>query len=64
MDEDVMKKPWCCFDCSSKFTFGDCRTKRGSPNIHCPKCDSANLHPIDGDVREVPEYVGPVGTMN
>ncbi len=61
---DVMTDPWCCLSCSSKFTFGDCKTKRNSPDIYCPKCGSANLHPIDGVVYELPEYVGEIGTIN
>ncbi len=59
---DVMDDPWCCLLCYSKFTFGDCKTK--SNNIYCPKCNSANLHPIDDVVHELPEYVGEIGTVN
>ena len=61
---DVMEQPWCCLDCSSKFTFGDCQTKRGSPNIHCPECGGANLHQIGGTMHAVSEYVGPIGPVN
>ena len=61
---DVMDEPWCCLGCSSKFTFGRCVTKRGSPDLHCPKGGSANLHPIDGKSHEVREYVGPIGPLN
>lgn len=61
---DVMDDPWCCLSCYSKFTFGDCKTNSRSNSIHCPKCGSANLHPIDDVVQELPEYLGEIGTIN
>ena len=64
-DKDLMQDPWCCLICNSKFTFGDCKTKKGSSNIHCPICGSADLHPIDAPiVWELPEYVGEIGAIN
>ncbi len=73
---DVMKQRYCCLTCNHRFPWGQCRTKPlegrppsppyapGVPALYCPKCGSSDLHPADGTTHEVPEYVGPIGTVN
>ncbi len=62
--DDPLDSPWCCLVCYSKFILCQCVAKRGSPYIHCPKCGSANLHPIAGEAHDAQEYAGPIGTLN
>jgi Zn finger protein HypA/HybF involved in hydrogenase expression len=61
-DEDVMQQPWCCLSCSGQFRFGQIRMRAGG--LHCPKCDSGQLHPAGGDVMDLARYDGEVGTLN
>ena len=61
-EDDVMQETWCCFTCSSTFRLGLIRMANGG--LHCPRCDSLDLHPANGDIVEVPRYVGPIGTLN
>lgn len=60
--EDVMQQRWCCLTCSETFRWGKIRMRDGG--LHCPKCDSVNLHPADGSVHELQSYVGEIGTLN
>ena len=62
--DDALDSLWCCLVCSSKFILAGCVAKHGSPFIHCPKCGSPDLHPIDGLPHELLNYVGPIGTLN
>ena len=57
-----MAHTWCCLCCGATFRFGEIRIANGG--LHCPRCDSLELHPATGEVVEVPDYRGPIGTLN
>jgi hypothetical protein len=59
---DVMQQTWCCLACNTTFRFGRIRMKGGG--LHCPECDSGNLHPADGEQHETDAYHGEIGTLN
>lgn len=61
--DDVMAQTWACLTCSSKFRFGQIRMRGGC--LACPHCDDGEgLRPAGGEVHELDEYHGPVGTLN
>jgi len=60
-----LHKRWCCLNCNTTFPLGKMKTgKLSADRFRCPNCDSENTHPADGDVRELPEYHGKIGTKN
>jgi hypothetical protein len=60
-EPDVMQQTWCCLTCNVTFRFGQIRMKAGG--LHCPKCDSCNLHPADKSSHELKSYDGQVGVL-
>ncbi len=61
-EPDVMQQQWCCLTCSQAFRFGKIRMHDGG--LHCPHCDSGNMHPADGTTTDLDSYGGEVGTLN
>lgn len=61
-EPDPMQQPWCCLTCSQTFRWGKVRMR--AHGLHCPHCDSTNLHPADGTTTELDSYGGEVGTLN
>lgn len=59
-EPDCMEAPYCCLTCSHKFKWGNCIMS--GPDLICPKCRSNNLHPANGDIVELNEYHGEIGT--
>jgi Zn finger protein HypA/HybF involved in hydrogenase expression len=61
-EADVLQERWCCLTCSSTFRCGQLiMRERG---LHCPKCDSVDVHPATGETVELNCYAGEVGTLN
>lgn len=61
-EPDVMQQQWCCLTCSQTFRLG--KVIMRAHGLHCPHCDSMNLHPADGGITELDSYGGEVGTLN
>lgn len=61
-EPDVMQQQRCCLSCSQTFRFGKIGMRGGG--LHCPFCDSTDIHPADGTTHELGSYGGEVGTLN
>ena len=62
-EPDVMDQRWACLTCNWSGRFGRLKSYPAG-YIGCPVCKSDTIHPADGQVVEVPEYHGPIGTRN
>jgi predicted Zn-ribbon and HTH transcriptional regulator len=58
---DSLNNPACCLDCYWKGRTGE---MIASDTLRCPKCKSANWHPIGSVAVSVPKYIGEIGTKN
>lgn len=57
VEPDVMDQQWCCLTCAWKGRWGEIIAR--SSGLHCPICNSLDLHPADVTEHEV-DYQGPV----
>jgi len=62
-EPEPMQQRWCCLACGWQGTFGKL-VMYSCQYVGCPQCRSANIHPATGDVVELEEYHGPIGTRN
>lgn len=50
-----------CLECRWKGRVGELIA---SDTLRCPNCKSADWHPSEREVIEIPEYVGEIGTKH
>lgn len=61
---DIMDQRWACMTCNTTFPVGRMKLGRSALTLRCPNCDSEDTAPADGEVRDVKEYFGEIGTRN
>ncbi len=62
---DCLKTIWVCLACSWKGEIGGmvCRLSQ-SPSLFCPRCNSANVSPADGETRSTEIWLGDKPAMS
>ena len=56
-----LRDRWACLTCNTTFECG--RIVSGPQGWQCPNCKSTDIQPAHG-ARDIPEYVGDIGTKN